>query len=508
MENFVAVQPFDNIPAHGQWLQLTERKTNVGLFSIKHRRSNPNLLVIDNLIKRFEMHREELVPLHYAIGRACCAWLIPKEGRRSVRRAMVMKLLKTLLVNLEQLGLEPFGTSNTAMNWTQIDNYLKGGRVRSAFREAMKAQRFSSHRGESLSAFKSRREGTRPSLPLPTGGWGRALSAVRRLGSSRGGAAQQLQGAFWRETMPLTGPENTPMHDPRKSLHNVHLLGGQGLRGQKKNESYKQAAERLLREAGGETIQAGIGGGAANVWYFDDEDRYMHMLDLGPDLIRMRDEDGELQILTTRSIQKGFQILGFLFAADMDGNIYAAEDEDAGNLQLRHSSFLAGSSVLCAGLITVNRGKLAYISNDSGHYQPSYTNLYRLVRQLSTLLVDLSQTRVDAHGADKMIASAFLARGWMGGHYSRSGALMSGAGYILRGMGQSDEYKYSIQILPDGREYLGYAPKDDFSRDWTKMPPGIYVLSKGEAYQGFSTFKVRVQADGEFLLIGSTIRRT
>ncbi len=499
MKNFATVQPFTVIPGHAEWLKLTERRTNLGLFSIGHRRTNTRLITIDNLVERFEMHKEEMIPLHYAIARACCAWLIDKEGRRSVRREAVMKLLKTVLANLEKLGLEEFGISNTSRTWAQIDTYLKGARVRSAFRQLMAGHKIRSRQGRTLEAFRRSRQGSQPSTPLPAGGWGRAMKAVRRLGSSSGGA-QRLQSGFWRETVPLAGPANTPLHDARKSHRHVHLLGGQGLAGKREDENHKAAAERLLREAGGGTIKASAGGGAMNVWYFDDEDRYMHMLDLGSDSIRMRDSDGELQILNTVTKQKGFQKPGFLYAADMAGNIFAAEDEDAGDLQLRHSCFLEGSSVLCAGLITVIKGKLIYIDNDSGHYQPSYENLYRLVSQLAACGVDLSQTRVNPHGVNQMPAKIFLARGWFGGHRTRSGETMSAEGYIIRGMGARGEYKFKTLMLPNGRDVIQYkSSKAEWEDPWVDMPAGTYDLKR--ELTSDKMFRARVKAHGAFALI-------
>ena len=47
-----------------------------------------------------------------------------------------------------------------------------------------------------------------------------------------------------------------------------------------------------------------------------------------------------------------------------------------------HSSFLRGGLVLCAGMIGARQGKIIFVNNNSGHYQPTPTNLQKLVKHL------------------------------------------------------------------------------------------------------------------------------
>jgi hypothetical protein len=47
-----------------------------------------------------------------------------------------------------------------------------------------------------------------------------------------------------------------------------------------------------------------------------------------------------------------------------------------------HSSFTSGGDILCAGMISGLNGKIVYLDNDSGHYQPTSAHLQRLVKHL------------------------------------------------------------------------------------------------------------------------------
>lgn len=64
-------------------------------------------------------------------------------------------------------------------------------------------------------------------------------------------------------------------------------------------------------------------------------------------------------------------------AASQDGDLYTIEVFDAARDAgyYHHSSLLAGEEVMCAGTIKIIRGKLIFISNDSGHYQPGLDEL-------------------------------------------------------------------------------------------------------------------------------------
>jgi len=78
-----------------------------------------------------------------------------------------------------------------------------------------------------------------------------------------------------------------------------------------------------------------------------------------------------------------------------------------------HSSYLAGSELLCAGCITVVKGELVYINNFSGHYQPSRQQLSLALQALRAQGVDITKVTVEnlkrTGKTDTALAPAFLA---------------------------------------------------------------------------------------------------
>jgi hypothetical protein len=79
----------------------------------------------------------------------------------------------------------------------------------------------------------------------------------------------------------------------------------------------------------------------------------------------------------------------FIYACDRYGSLFLVQndmkDKNQNDLQLNHSTLLAGNEVLCAGTISIKKGALMGITNLSGHYQPD-TNA------LTTMLRDWQQT--------------------------------------------------------------------------------------------------------------------
>ncbi|MBI2769177.1 MAG: hypothetical protein HYX47_06120 [Burkholderiales bacterium] len=73
-----------------------------------------------------------------------------------------------------------------------------------------------------------------------------------------------------------------------------------------------------------------------------------------------------------------------------------------------HSTFLAGARVAGAGMLAVSKGKLIYINNKSGHYQPTPRNLYNALAAL--------KRRHPALNLDSVAVEAIDG----GGHHSKS----------------------------------------------------------------------------------------
>jgi len=84
-----------------------------------------------------------------------------------------------------------------------------------------------------------------------------------------------------------------------------------------------------------------------------------------------------LLYLNGKLMHTGNNDIGWLYAMDEYGNVVAVNQQgNPGNMQqYNHSSLCAGRGVICAGNIIVRDGRLLYIDNASGHYQPTPQHL-------------------------------------------------------------------------------------------------------------------------------------
>jgi hypothetical protein len=115
----------------------------------------------------------------------------------------------------------------------------------------------------------------------------------------------------------------------------------------------------------------GAGGPQNRVLFFDKQERLEHMLlVLGGRLIWAKNN----KLFTTGNDP-------FMYAMDSYGNLFARAD-NLGAEQFNHSSFNAGREVICAGMICATDGQLDFISNASGHYQPTRSDLFSCVKKL------------------------------------------------------------------------------------------------------------------------------
>lgn len=113
--------------------------------------------------------------------------------------------------------------------------------------------------------------------------------------------------------------------------------------------------------------------------YASDTQRARYAVDIDDNVIRWN-HDGSL-VHTLDHITG--EVPGFAhYAMSLDGKLYIRK-VDVGEMgRFAHSSFLAGSAVLCAGTISVDRGRIIEITNESGHYQPSARNLSEACKAL------------------------------------------------------------------------------------------------------------------------------
>lgn len=69
----------------------------------------------------------------------------------------------------------------------------------------------------------------------------------------------------------------------------------------------------------------------------------------------------------------------WIFVVDRSGNMYVGIKQTG---KFQHSSFLAGSHVLAAGLLKVDQGQLTSLSPLSGHYRAGSDQFKAFVRIL------------------------------------------------------------------------------------------------------------------------------
>ncbi len=78
------------------------------------------------------------------------------------------------------------------------------------------------------------------------------------------------------------------------------------------------------------------------------------------------------------------------FVLSTGGDIYVTGAELERGIGLKHTSFMAGASVLAAGTIRCEDGFIKFITSKSGHYQPKIQNMLILFEHLRAYGVDLN----------------------------------------------------------------------------------------------------------------------
>ena len=121
--------------------------------------------------------------------------------------------------------------------------------------------------------------------------------------------------------------------------------------------------------------------------------------DISQDLTRVRFTGGLLYMddaftkpLDTKNMVTHFSGPGFaIYVMSEQGNLHVGSHSVGFR---HHSTLLAGSNVAGAGEVQVDKGKLVWISNKSGHYAPSAPHFLQVLHQLQKKGVDLSVVKV------------------------------------------------------------------------------------------------------------------
>lgn len=98
--------------------------------------------------------------------------------------------------------------------------------------------------------------------------------------------------------------------------------------------------------------------------------------------------DGNGRPIDTSGSSSVFGSGRMIFVLSPDGRMYASADQAIG--EFHHSSFLSGGDVAGAGEITVQNGRITEVSDQSGHYRPTQTQVWQTLDYLRRNGVDLS----------------------------------------------------------------------------------------------------------------------
>ncbi len=107
---------------------------------------------------------------------------------------------------------------------------------------------------------------------------------------------------------------------------------------------------------------------------------------------RLYSDDGFAKPLDTKNMVTYFSGPGFaIYVMSDEGNLHVGSHSVG---YRHHSTLLAGRNVAGAGEVQVEKGKLVWISNKSGHYAPSAPHFLQVLHQLQKKGVDLSVVKV------------------------------------------------------------------------------------------------------------------
>lgn len=123
----------------------------------------------------------------------------------------------------------------------------------------------------------------------------------------------------------------------------------------------------------------------------DETERRKFKLAFRKKLACKRDENGLAIYDTSEDVGKSDTKGEAIFVMDASWKIYTGSYSRG---MFHHSSFLAGGWSLAAGTMKVNRGQIAEVTPDSGHYQPGLQQMLNVTERLRTYGVDLKKVTV------------------------------------------------------------------------------------------------------------------
>jgi hypothetical protein len=152
-----------------------------------------------------------------------------------------------------------------------------------------------------------------------------------------------------------------------------------------------------------------------------------------------------------------------IFVMSLDGRIFIGKGKVH---KFHHSSFLGGGKVLTAGEMTIQSGKLTFISCISGHYKPSPETLVFALQRLEAMGVDLNGVQVQAFGIPTCSAAKYAKK--VAKHYLGEGRkqAMDDPGLA------ASQLEMAIALYPRGEAeligaiyyWLGYAYEQQYKK--------------------------------------------
>lgn len=102
------------------------------------------------------------------------------------------------------------------------------------------------------------------------------------------------------------------------------------------------------------------------------------------------------------------------FVMGEDGTIYMGTHKNQylpNTKNLVHGSFLSGKPAEAVGVIGINdRGKIDYLRNNSGHYQPEALDMYRAVKKIQETMPGAldKNCQIDIQGHPRILVTDFV----------------------------------------------------------------------------------------------------
>jgi hypothetical protein len=223
-------------------------------------------------------------------------------------------------------------------------------------------------------------------------------------------ATHELKPQQWRTTLPLHGTygyeRETWLESKKKSA-----LSATAVREELRNAGQSNTFDQLTLKDYKKWAKKD------QVAFFDKRARLKHMVDIDANGLLCNAKTMALldfnvpkldfsldQFYFSRQVKNNFEPRLSMYAMDRYGNLFQSPQpstlqirQDYGAEFYNHSTFNAGHKVICSGMIGINQGKLVWIDNSSGHYQPTMDNLKEAVGILDEEEVDLTETVVGSY---------------------------------------------------------------------------------------------------------------